>query len=140
MNAVREAVACRETSLLPPPNRNRLLPISMTSLSGRSLPLPTLRRSRGRVGGGFGCGRGGEGVRLREGRGGGAGRDGSAVPHSLTPSPQGGEEKKRCRHFHSASPTSGPSGEGEGSRIAKVMARAGLCSRRDAEEWIAAGR
>ncbi len=29
--------------------------------------------------------------------------------------------------------------EGE-ERIAKVMARAGLCSRRDAEEWIAAGR
>jgi 23S rRNA pseudouridine2605 synthase len=28
----------------------------------------------------------------------------------------------------------------EGSRIAKVMARAGLCSRRDAEAWIAAGR
>jgi 23S rRNA pseudouridine2605 synthase len=27
-----------------------------------------------------------------------------------------------------------------GDRIAKVMARAGLCSRRDAEEWIAAGR
>ena len=27
-----------------------------------------------------------------------------------------------------------------GERIAKVMARAGLCSRRDAEEWIAAGR
>jgi len=27
-----------------------------------------------------------------------------------------------------------------GSRIAKVMARAGLCSRRDAEAWIAAGR
>src|SRR6056300_1657407 len=25
-------------------------------------------------------------------------------------------------------------------RIAKVMARAGLCSRRDAEKWIAAGR
>src|ERR1700730_13743859 len=33
-----------------------------------------------------------------------------------------------------------PAGEGEGDRIAKVMARAGLCSRRDAEEWIAAGR
>ena len=32
------------------------------------------------------------------------------------------------------------SGEGEGNRIAKVMARAGLCSRRQAEEWIAAGR
>src|SRR5271154_3749507 len=28
----------------------------------------------------------------------------------------------------------------EESRIAKVMARAGLCSRRDAEAWIAAGR
>jgi 23S rRNA pseudouridine2605 synthase len=28
----------------------------------------------------------------------------------------------------------------EGARIAKVMARAGLCSRRDAEGWIAAGR
>jgi 23S rRNA pseudouridine2605 synthase len=27
-----------------------------------------------------------------------------------------------------------------GERIAKVMARAGLCSRRDAEIWIAAGR
>jgi 23S rRNA pseudouridine2605 synthase len=29
---------------------------------------------------------------------------------------------------------------GEADRIAKVMARAGLCSRRDAEAWIAAGR
>lgn len=28
----------------------------------------------------------------------------------------------------------------KGERIAKVMARAGLCSRRDAEGWIAAGR
>ncbi|HHI82074.1 MAG TPA: hypothetical protein ENJ99_02870, partial [Rhizobiales bacterium] len=28
----------------------------------------------------------------------------------------------------------------KGERIAKVMARAGLCSRRDAERWIAAGR
>ena len=27
-----------------------------------------------------------------------------------------------------------------GQRIAKVMARAGVCSRRDAEAWIAAGR
>jgi 23S rRNA pseudouridine2605 synthase len=29
---------------------------------------------------------------------------------------------------------------GAGGRIAKVMARAGLCSRREAEAWIAAGR
>ena len=30
--------------------------------------------------------------------------------------------------------------EAEGNRIAKLMARAGLCSRREAERWIAAGR
>ena len=30
--------------------------------------------------------------------------------------------------------------ESKGERIAKVMARAGLCSRRDAERWIDAGR
>lgn len=30
--------------------------------------------------------------------------------------------------------------EGKGERIAKRMARAGLCSRRDAEKWIEAGR
>jgi 23S rRNA pseudouridine2605 synthase len=35
---------------------------------------------------------------------------------------------------------SGPAGSGGGDRIAKVMARAGLCSRREAEDWIAAGR
>ncbi len=37
---------------------------------------------------------------------------------------------------------SGPSAvaDDDANRIAKVMARAGLCSRRDAEDWIAAGR
>jgi len=63
------------------------------------------------------------------------------VPHSSTPapdpSPQGGggtnQPSARAR----------PSlffGEDVPDRIAKVIARAGLCSRRDAEEWIAAGR
>src|SRR6516162_11831155 len=39
-----------------------------------------------------------------------------------------------------AAAQSGPDASRHGDRIAKVMARAGLCSRRDAEEWIAAGR
>lgn len=33
-----------------------------------------------------------------------------------------------------------PNGPPKGERIAKLMARAGLCSRRDAERWIAEGR
>ena len=32
------------------------------------------------------------------------------------------------------------SGPMKGERVAKLMARAGLCSRRDAERWIAEGR
>ena len=36
--------------------------------------------------------------------------------------------------------TQTPSSTPKGERIAKVIARSGLCSRRDAESWIAAGR
>ena len=37
-------------------------------------------------------------------------------------------------------PQAAPAARKSAERIAKVIARAGLCSRRDAEEWIAAGR
>jgi 23S rRNA pseudouridine2605 synthase len=46
---------------------------------------------------------------------------------------------KPARRARPAAP-SGTDASRHGDRIAKVMARAGLCSRRDAEEWIAAGR
>jgi 23S rRNA pseudouridine2605 synthase len=36
--------------------------------------------------------------------------------------------------------TEGPGSPPAGERLAKVMARAGLCSRRDAEDWIRSGR
>jgi 23S rRNA pseudouridine2605 synthase len=54
------------------------------------------------------------------------------------------DRPKRARPEHARSEHAGPSSAGDatshGDRIAKVMARAGLCSRRDAEDWIAAGR
>src|SRR5215468_9771911 len=37
-------------------------------------------------------------------------------------------------------PSSRPHAEADGERIAKRIARAGLCSRREAEAWIVAGR
>jgi 23S rRNA pseudouridine2605 synthase len=49
--------------------------------------------------------------------------------------------KANALGYRSARRSEGTPGIAEGGeRIARVMARAGLCSRRDAEEWIAAGR
>ena len=47
-------------------------------------------------------------------------------------------EKSNPANAKSGKPTEGAANPGE--RIAKRMARAGLCSRRDAERWIEAGR
>jgi 23S rRNA pseudouridine2605 synthase len=49
--------------------------------------------------------------------------------------PPYGEGERRREKSHSPTKKVRP-----GQRIAKAMARAGLCSRRDAEAWIAAGR
>ncbi len=55
--------------------------------------------------------------------------------------PYGKSASKPTRVERSAAPPPPPAKRpDEGQRIAKVMARAGLCSRRDAELWIAEGR
>src|SRR5947209_18847857 len=53
--------------------------------------------------------------------------------------PDGRPQKRSGGEAREARPEAGEA-RARGERIAKVMARAGLCSRRDAEAWIAAGR
>lgn len=54
--------------------------------------------------------------------------------------PEGARDKRPVKK-RGAEPAPAPQEKAfEGERIAKVMARAGVCSRRDAEHWIAEGR
>jgi 23S rRNA pseudouridine2605 synthase len=64
---------------------------------------------------------------------------GSRPPRRFDDAPRGRRDEGGERTMRRPRPETTKS-EYDGNRIAKVMARAGLCSRRDAEEWIAAGR
>ena len=52
----------------------------------------------------------------------------------------GGDKRDDSRSVRFSPRHAEPAAREDDARIAKVMARAGLCSRRDAESWIAAGR
>jgi 23S rRNA pseudouridine2605 synthase len=51
-----------------------------------------------------------------------------------------GAYRERKPDFDKRPPRAVPEKKKSGERIAKIVARAGLCSRRDAEEWIVQGR
>ncbi len=51
-----------------------------------------------------------------------------------------GEYRERKPDFDKRAPRAAPEKKKSGERIAKIVARAGMCSRRDAEEWIVQGR
>lgn len=76
---------------------------------------------------------------FRPGQGGG-----DRPPRAFRPrddrSRSGGDKAERRREEHPRPTTPGAGIAESGERIARVMARAGLCSRRDAEAWVEAGR
>lgn len=51
-----------------------------------------------------------------------------------------GEYRERKPDLDRRAPRAAPEKKKTGERIAKIVARAGLCSRRDAEDWIVQGR
>ncbi len=60
--------------------------------------------------------------------------------HEAGPGPQARHVRARRKSASTTKAAGGGATGGAPQRIAKVMARAGLCSRREAEAWIAAGR
>ena len=68
-------------------------------------------------------------------------QEGDARPYKKQVDRSGGDRRPRpAPAVPAPAPAALAAGSGGVQRIAKVMARAGLCSRRDAEGWIAEGR
>ncbi|NVK34450.1 MAG: pseudouridine synthase [Rhodobacteraceae bacterium] len=76
----------------------------------------------------------------RKGQGAGAPSRKSSKPGPVGAKGSGDQKRDKGRSKEPALGDDKRFSDAEAERIAKVMARVGLCSRRDAEDWIAAGR
>jgi 23S rRNA pseudouridine2605 synthase len=67
-------------------------------------------------------------------------RDAERAPRDFDRNDRPNSRPRRVRDENAAPPAPRKAAEKTGERIAKIVARAGMCSRRDAEAWIADGR